>query len=96
MMATERITDLQTRLQRSRAALEALAGRAAALRAQLAEAAPAPASPSPPRNELPLAAALDRLSHQTVAPLPVTARDEDDGRLISDAWEIALIDVEGK
>lgn len=84
--ALERIADLETRVGKSKAALEALADRAAKLRERLTSAAA-------------FVASLDQLSQARMEELPVAApetHDGEDGRLLSDAWEIALINEEGK
>ena len=45
----------------------------------------------------PLARSLDRLTNAARIIEPAVGRgDEDDGRFVSDAWEIALINEEGK
>lgn len=94
----DRIAELTGRVQRTRAALEALAARAGDLRARVADALPVP--PSPVTHAEPaLAAALDRLAHEAAAAMtPMrAAHDGDDGvSLDADAWEIALINEEGK
>jgi hypothetical protein len=94
-MMVERIAELQGRLQRSRDALETLAARASELRARVTRALPAASEAARPRAESPLAVALDRLAHE-VTPAPVARDEGDDGRLVSEAWEIALINEEGK
>jgi hypothetical protein len=94
-MMVERVAELQGRLQRSRAALETLAARASELRAEVTRALPAASDVPRSRPESPLAAALDRLAQQ-VTPPPASRDEGDDGRLVSEAWEIALINEEGK
>jgi hypothetical protein len=111
----ERVTELQGRVQSARAALEALAERAARLRARL-ETAPAAVAPTarpvepagtsfvpieaaaalPPGETSALASSLERLSKQTAWVAVGGANEGDDGRFVSDAWEIALISEEGK
>jgi hypothetical protein len=56
-----------------------------------------PDAPSPAPETTALASSLERLS-KTTAWVPVSggASEGDDGRLVSDAWEIALISEEGK
>lgn len=70
----DRLADLQGRLQRSRAALDALVQRAGAVRGRLEQLATPPALPA----------------------LHVVEDHGEDGDLVSDAWEIALINEEGK
>jgi hypothetical protein len=48
---------------------------------------------SPPS---PLASSLDRLTNSARVMTPGGDREGDDGRFVSDAWEIALINEEGK
>jgi hypothetical protein len=52
----------------------------------------------PIRPGAPLASALERLSQgaRPLSAMSVEIGDGDDGRFISDAWEIALINEEGK
>jgi hypothetical protein len=54
-------------------------------------------APAPAHETSALASSLDRLT-KTTAWVPVAggASEGDDGRLVSDAWEIALISEEGK
>lgn len=105
----ERLVDLEGRVQRTRAALESLAGRAGILRARVEEtrnrqvAAERPSTPSGPETKVSsetsaLASSLDRLTQAAWIPvgLGADAREGDDGRFVSDAWEIALISEEGK
>ena len=99
---SDRLTDLQGRVTRARSELEALGERAARLRSRLEAARPAGmAHPHPttgPGAEL--ASSLDRLSNAvpagSVAASAPGDGDGDDGRFVSDAWEIALINEEGK
>jgi hypothetical protein len=106
----DRVTDLQARVQSARASLEGLAERAARLRARL-EAMPRPVTPaaepvpSPgteggaviPREETSaLASSLERLTQNAWVSVTTTVPEGDDGRFVSDAWEIALISEEGK
>ena len=87
----DRIADLQSRVQRSRAALEALTLRATEVRHRLEVASGS--APTPPTTEL--AASLERLA-QVPTPSPSDEVTQVDGEFISDAWEIALINEEGK
>jgi hypothetical protein len=118
----EQLTELQERVSSARAALEALAERAAELRGRveagrMEEGGP-PALPAVRAREdsllgyrgitrdpfMPIgpdggfASALDRLSHgaRPIVSTPAERGDGDDGGLLSDAWEIALINEEGK
>jgi len=105
----ERLTELEGRVQSARTALEGLAERAARLRARLEapliEGPPDPEGTSlvvpevdaPAPETSALASSLERLT-QTTAWVSVSsgASEGDDGRLVSDAWEIALISEEGK
>jgi hypothetical protein len=77
-----------------------------------AVAAPAPSPPAPARGEPPgttlvspevaagpasaLASSLERLTQDAWVTMNTTAPEGDDGRFVSDAWEIALISEEGK
>jgi hypothetical protein len=124
----DRIADLQGRVQRTRGALEALADRAAELRARLgtlgggggggggaAGEAPGEGSggnpPSAGGGDLSaaaeaalargraedLASSLDRLRRVGLGGGGMGGEASgDDGRFLSDAWEIALINEEGK
>jgi hypothetical protein len=110
----ERVTELQGRVQSARAALEALAERAARLRGRLEvgpEPTPAPrpvepagtsfvpidaAAAMPPGETSALASSLERLTKQTAWVAVGGANEGDDGKFVSDAWEIALISEEGK
>jgi hypothetical protein len=105
----ERLTELEGRVQSARNALEGLAERAARLRARLeasAEVPPAPqgttlmtseGEPAAPETSA-LASSLERLTQTAWVGSAVTTgpAEGDDGRLVSDAWEIALISEEGK
>jgi hypothetical protein len=117
----ERLTELQERVESARAALEALAGRAAELRTRLemaqvqgedppfatvpVRAAPAGVGgdrgtrdPFMPIRPGSLASSLERLTRE-MRPITATAAElgeGNDGGLVSDAWEIALINEEGK
>jgi hypothetical protein len=99
---SDRLTDLQGRVENARTALEALAERAARLRVRL-EATRPPGAVHPTPTSGPgaaLASSLDRLTHAVpagrVAAAELDEREGDDGRFLSDAWEIALINEEGK
>jgi len=101
----ERIAELQGRLSRSRAALEALADRAAALRSRIGGNGAAGTTREAPdesmseeitaaeptrRSETPLAMSLERIQ---VQPTPKPGKDlGEDGGFVSDSWEIALIE----
>jgi hypothetical protein len=107
----ERVTDLQGRVQSVRSALEGLAERAARLRARLEITPPSdppPAAespgtsfvpldppPGPPTETSALASSLEKLT-KTPWVSGGNANEGDDGRFVSDAWEIALISEEGK
>jgi hypothetical protein len=106
----ERLTELQGRVQSARTALEGLAERAARLRARLESApeTPAPRAVEPagtsfmpiqsaaaPAETSALASSLEKLQTAWVA-VGSSANEGDDGRFVSDAWEIALISEEGK
>ena len=55
------------------------------------------ASPEAARETSALASSLERLTKSTAwVPVSGGASEGDDGRLVSDAWEIALISEEGK
>lgn len=103
----ERVTELHGRVQSARTALEGLAERAAQLRARLQEGPvareapppmvmPPPAPPVPPEETSALASSLERLTQTPWVPVTTGAPEGDDGRFVSDAWEIALISEEGK
>jgi hypothetical protein len=103
----ERLTDLEGRVQSARTALEGLAERAARLRIRLEAAAEGPPDPEgtslvvpdvdPPTPETSaLANSLERLTQNAWVSATTVATEGDDGRLVSDAWEIALISEEGK
>jgi hypothetical protein len=98
----ERLTELQERVQSVRSALESMAERAAGLRGRVQafqnrEAALASdpyangTAPQAPQSEL--AQSLERLA---VIRTPTDLTEGDDGRFVSDAWEIALINEEGE
>jgi len=54
-------------------------------------------APTPTRETSALASSLERLTKTTAwVPAANGASEGDDGRLVSDAWEIALISEEGK
>jgi hypothetical protein len=54
-------------------------------------------APAPTRETSALASSLERLTKTTAwVPAASGASEGDDGRLVSDAWEIALISEEGK
>jgi hypothetical protein len=106
----ERLTELEGRVQSARTALEGLAERAARLRARL-ETPPHEGPPDPEGTSLvvpdadamapetsALASSLERLTQTTawVSSVSSGPSEGDDGRLVSDAWEIALISEEGK
>jgi hypothetical protein len=104
----ERLTELEGRVQSARTALEGLVERAARLRARL-EAPPAEGPPDPEGTSLvvpeidppspetsALASSLERLTQNAWVVTSTGASEGDDGRLVSDAWEIALISEEGK
>jgi hypothetical protein len=56
-----------------------------------------PDAPTPTAETSALASSLERLTRTTAwAPVAGGASEGDDGRLVSDAWEIALISEEGK
>jgi hypothetical protein len=98
---SDRLTDLQGRVATAKAALETLADRAARLRARLEAARPATAHTPPTTGPgAALASSLDRLTNAVpagrVAAAELTEGEGDDGRFLSDAWEIALINEEGK
>jgi hypothetical protein len=102
----DRVTELQGRVQSARVALEGLAERAARLRARLQEvpreAPPPPPATLPPAQTVPpeetsaLASSLERLTQTAWVPVNSGSPEGDDGRFVSDAWEIALISEEGK
>src|SRR3954470_20199805 len=110
----ERLKDLEGRVQRTRTALENLAGRTSALRTRVDQSrAPFPTAPvrpfAPKTTDAPLsreesastsalASSLDRLSRAAWISVDAAAdaKEGDDGRFVSDAWEIALISEEGK
>lgn len=84
---SDRLVELQGRIQRTRTALASLADRAAEVRTRFAADAE-------------LRASLDRLVHEAArsgqgAP-PTPDEVGEDGHFVSDAWEIALINEEGK
>jgi hypothetical protein len=102
---SDRLTDLRGRVTQAKDALAALSERAARLRARLEAARPAGAMHAGPSSGpgAALASSLDRLSHAvpagSVAATDLSqgsGDDGDDGRFVSDAWEIALINEEGK
>jgi hypothetical protein len=123
----ERLTEMQERVQKARAALEGLADRATGLRRRLeamrrqeppfASLAGAngregragavngedphggsPGDPFMPVGPSALAVSLERLTDTMRVPTLTAAElgEGDDGRFVSDAWEIALINEEGK
>jgi hypothetical protein len=91
----DRFTDLQAKIQSTRGTLDGLAGRAATMRARLAAALRAEA-PAPVRPQGALAASLTRLEKASAPHATLVDAGGDDGNCISDAWEIALINEEGK
>jgi len=106
----ERLTELEARVQSARTALEGLAERAARLRARLEASPPEVDGPPDPEGTslvLPdvdspapetsaLATSLERLTQTAWVSASTGPSEGDDGRLVSDAWEIALISEEGK
>jgi hypothetical protein len=103
----ERISELQERVGSVRSALEALAERAAGLRGRVAAARaeetsgsePTYSNGGSPSHQAPgavpgsLAHSLEQLTVMGTGP---DMGEGDDGRFVSDAWEIALINEEGK
>lgn len=85
MAAVENLREVQERVQATRQRLEGLAERAARLSEQM-------------RGNLPLVASLQRLAN--LQPLLFESLPErwegDDGAALQDAWEISLINEEGK
>jgi hypothetical protein len=53
-------------------------------------------APRPSAETSALASSLERLTQTAWVPVASGASEGDDGRLVSDAWEIALISEEGK
>jgi hypothetical protein len=107
----DRLNELEGRVQSARTALEGLAERAARLRARLeaqqAETTEGPPDPAGTALVVPdldlqtpetsaLASSLERLTQTAWVAVSSAAPEGDDGRLVSDAWEIALISEEGK
>jgi hypothetical protein len=108
----DRLNELEGRVQSARAALEGLAERAARLRARLEAQPPEAVTEGPPSpadtalvspdldlqapETSALASSLERLTQTAWVAVSSAAPEGDDGRLVSDAWEIALISEEGK
>jgi len=83
---TQRLYELEEKLKSSRGKLEALAERAAALRAKL-------------EADTALVSSMEKLAELAKRPgNPVLPDDyrEDDGYYVSDGWEIELANEEGK
>jgi hypothetical protein len=99
----ERLTELQEQLQSVRSALESMAARAAGLRGRVqalrAQEPPFVSSSIEPQhtngNVPPPSSLAQSLERLTVISTTNDLNDGDDGRFVSDAWEIALINEEG-